>query len=314
MKGGNGMGLAMVRFLEQGEEAILPAWTRLLPKQWQKKYLVSHVPYRIEETKEGLTGILQVYREGAMAAEWRQGAKILLTELGQRGAKIIVPPAEGEFPREILPFAEGRQLAILFAFDGAVEALKRQGKEPAAASYLLSGGEPAFWRAVLASMGNEVNHLGILTTDLEGASVLAQELYEERGLAVEVFASPKNSIFQNADAILSCGMEQRAYEHTLKRGCFWLDLAGNRAALRRILRTRPDVSAAEGYFFHMGETQKEGRWAEAEAFLRCEGFRRAFDMDFSKWDAPVLREEVLAAGFAVSGFSAFGKRVKIHKL
>ena len=308
------MKAARVRFLERGEEAVLPAWTRMLPKQWREKYLVSYVPYRIEETEAGLTGILQVQREGAMAAEWRQGAKILLSELEQRGAGIVVPPAEGEFPREILPFAEGRRLAVLFAFDGAVEALKRQGKEPSAAAYLLSGGEPALWRVVLASMGNEVNRLGILTTALQEASVLAEELYEERGLVVEVFASPKHAAFREADAILSCGMEQRPYEHTLKRGCFWLDLAGNRAALRRILRTRPDVAAAEGYFFHVGEAQKEGRAAEAEAFLQCEAFRSAFGADVSKWDAAALRQEVQAAGFAVSGFSAFGKRVKIQKI
>ena len=307
------MELAKIRFLEQGEEAVLPAWTRLLPKQWREKYLVSHVPYRVEENERGLTGVLQVQREGAMAAEWRQGAKRLLVDLKEKGVQIIVPPAEGEFPREILPFAEGRQLAALFAFDGAVEALRRQGKEPSAASYLLSGGEPAFWRAVLASMGNEVNRLAILTTDLQDADALAKELYAERGLVAEVFASPKNNTFREADVILSCGMEQRPYEHTLKRGCFWLDLAGNRAALRRILRTRPDVSAAEGYFFHVGECQQEGRQAEAEAFLRCEGFRSAFAVDFSKWDAAALRAALQEAGFSVSGFSAFGKRVKIRQ-
>ena len=308
------MKAAKVRFLKQGEEAVLPAWTRLLPKGWREKYLVSHMPYRIEETEAALTGILQVQREGAMAAEWRQGAKALLSALEQQGTGIVIPPAEGEFPREVLPFAEGRRLAALFAFDAAVEALKRQGKEPSAAAYLLSGGEPALWRAVLASMGNEVNRLGILTTALQEASVVAEELYEERGLVVEVFASPKHTAFREADAILSCGMEQRPYEHTLKRGCFWLDLAGNRAALRRILRTRPDVAAAEGCFFHIGETQKEGRWAEAEAFLQCAGFRSAFAADVSEWDASALRREVQAAGFAVSGFSTFGKRVKIHKL
>ncbi len=307
------MELAKIRFLEQGEDAVLPAWTRLLPKQWRERYLVSHVPYRIEEKESGLTGILQVQREGAMTAEWRQGAKRLLGDLQEKGAQIIVPPAEGEFPREILPFAEGRNLAVLFAFEGAVEALKRQGKEPSAASYLLSGGEPALWRVLLASMGNEVNCLSVLTTDLQDADALAEELYEDRGLAVEVFASPKNNAFREADVIFSCGMEQRAYEHTLKRGCFWMDFAGNRAALRRILRTRPDVSAAEGYFFHVGECQKEGRTAEAEAFLRCQAFRSAFDMDFSKWDAAALRTALQKAGFSVSGFSAFGRRVKIQK-
>ena len=91
----------------------------------------------------------------------------------------------------------------------------------------------------------------------------------ERGLMAEVFSSPKNAALGAADVVLSCGMEQRAYEHILKRGCIWLDFAGNRPVLRRLRSLRPDISAAEGFFFRMaaeGGEQAEGRLAEAKIY------------------------------------------------
>ncbi|MFR5718276.1 MAG: hypothetical protein ACLUD9_06130 [Anaerotignum faecicola] len=109
-----------------------------------------------------------------------------------------------------------------------------------------------------------------------------QRLYAERGLMAEVFSSPKNAALGAADVVLSCGMEQRAYEHILKRGCIWLDFAGNRPVLRRLRSLRPDISAAEGFFFRMaaeGGEQAEGRLAEARAYLGCEAFREGFSAE-----------------------------------
>ncbi len=299
-----------VRFLEQGELPILPKWVKCLPPAWQERYTEKYRPYRLERQGENIAGILQVRKENAMTAAWRQGALSLLEAMEREGVSIVIPPAEGEFPRERLPFAQGRKLAALFAFQGAQEALRRQGKETAAASYLIVGGNPEIWRMVCASMGNEVNRLSIFTAEPQTAEEVTAELYAEHGLLAEVFSSPKNPAFRKADAVLNCGMEQRAFEHILKKGCFWLDLAGNRPSLRRILQNRTDVAAAEGFFFHFGEKQLEGRYAEAEAYLRCEAFRES-------WTQPAEAEELLSAlmaeGFAVSGFSAFGKRVKIRK-
>ena len=236
----------------------------------------------------------------------------LLTALEEAGAAIIVPPAEGEFPRERLPFAEGRRLAQLFAFAGAAEALRRQGRNPEESAFLLAGGEPHIWGRVLSSLGNEVNRLAIFTQEPETAEGVVQRLYAERGLMAEVFSSPKNAVLGAADVVLSCGMEQRAYEHILKRGCIWLDFAGNRPVLRRLRSLRPDISAAEGFFFRMaaeGGEQAEGRLAEARAYLGCEAFREGFSAE--DWDGEQLFSALQEKGFAVSGFSAFGKRVKI---
>lgn len=303
---------ARVRFLEEGEEPVLPKWTKLLPQRWRQRKTVDTYPYTLTRVDGVLTGILQVERTAALTADWRRGAVRLLAALEEAGAAIIVPPAEGEFPRERLPFAEGRRLAQLFAFAGAAEALRRQGRNPEESAFLLAGGEPHIWGRVLSSLGNEVNRLAIFTQEPEATEGVVQRLYAERGLMAEVFSSPKNAVLGAADVVLSCGMEQRAYEHILKRGCIWLDFAGNRPVLRRLRSLRPDISAAEGFFFRMaaeGGEQAEGRLAEARAYLGCEAFREGFSAE--DWDGERLFSVLQEKGFAVSGFSAFGKRVKI---
>ena len=159
-----------------------------------------------------------------------------------------------------------------------------------------------------------MNRLAIFTQEPETAEGVVQRLYAERGLMAEVFSSPKNAALGAADVVLSCGMEQRAYEHILKRGCIWLDFAGNRPVLRRLRSLRPDISAAEGFFFRMaaeGGEQMEGRLAEARAYLGCAAFREGFSAE--DWDGERLFSALQEKGFSVSGFSAFGKRVKIKR-
>lgn len=307
------MELAKVRFLEKGEQAVLPAWTKLLPRGWRKRKTVDRYPYRLTQEDGVRTGILQAERTAVLTAAWRRGAVQLLAALEQEGVAIIVPPAEGEFPRERLPFAEGRRLAQLFAFAGAAEALRRQGKNPEECAFLLAGGEPHIWQRVLSSMGNAVNRLAIFTQEPETAEPLIQRLYAEQGLMTEVFSSPKNPALAAADVVLSCGMEQYAYEHILKKGCVWLDFVGNRPVLRRLRELRPDIAAAEGFFFRMDAdgTQAEGRLAEARAYLGCAAFREGFSAE--DWDGETLFSALSEMGFAVSGFSAFGKKVKIQR-
>ena len=115
----------------------------------------------------------------------------LLAALEEAGAAIIVPPAEGEFPRERLPFAEGRRLAQLFAFAGAAEALRRQGRNPEESAFLLAGVSRISGGRVLSSLGNEVEspcHLYAGAGNGRGRGAAA---FAERGLMAEVFSSPK---------------------------------------------------------------------------------------------------------------------------
>jgi len=304
---------AKIRFLEKGEAARLPKGMKLLPKAARKKVVETCRPYRLTAERDVLTGILQTEAENGMTQVWRKNAVKLLERLKKEGAEVIIPPIEGELPRDILPFADGRRLTNLFAFEGAAEALKRRGKNPAECSYLLVGGNEDSWRIALTSAGNEVNHLAIFTLDPDSAKELTQELFEERGLMTEVFSSPKNQVFSQADVVFGCGMEQRAYEFMLKDGAVWLDLAGNRPILRRLMEKRPDVVAVDGFFFKKDGLQTEGRFAEAEAFLSCPIFRENFRFLLAEAARNEMLCELQEKGYVVSGFSALGKRVKIRR-
>lgn len=307
------MKMAEIRFLEKGEQAVLPAGGKLLPKGWQKVYAERRKPFRLEEEGDRLTAILQTEKENAMTAIWRKNTARLLEILKKKGAAIVIPPAEGDLPGDLLPFAAGRRLVNLFAFRGAAEALKRQGKNPEECTYLLAGGNPETWCGALISMGNEVNRLAIFTPDPDRAKDLVQELFAERGLMAEVFSSPKNPVFQQADVVFGCGMEQRAYEHMLKEGAVWVDLAGNRPVLRKLQERRRDVAAMDGFFFRRGKKQVEGRFAEAEAFLSCPIFRENWQFLLAEAAGKEMLCELEERGYAVSGFSLFGKRVKIMR-
>lgn len=307
------MKMAEIRFLEKGEKAAMPKGGKLLPKGWRKAYIERRKPFFLQEEGDRVTAVLQTEKETAMTAVWRKNEEKLLEALKKKEVAIVIPPAEGDLPRGLLPFAEGRRLTNLFAFQGAAEALQRQGKNPETCTYLLAGGDPEIWRGALLSMGNEVNRLAIFTADPDSAKELVQELFAERGLMTEVFSSPKNPVFQQADAVFGCGMEQRAYEYMLQEGAVWIDLAGNRPVLRRLQERRRDMAVMDGFFFRRGKKQKEGRFAEAEAFLSCPIFRENWQFSLAEAAGKEMLGELQERGYAVSGFSALGKRVKIVK-
>lgn len=307
------MKFARIRFLEKGEQAVFSKGGRMLPKGLQRKYIETCRPYRLTAERDVLTGILQTDAETGRTQVWRKKACRLMEQLKKEGIEIVIPPVEGELPKDILPFADGKRLTTLFAFEGAEEALRRQGKNPEECRFLLAGGNEGIWRSALTSMGNLVNHLAIFTIDPNGAKELAQELFEECGLMTEVFSSPKNPVFGQADVVFGCGMEQRAYEYMLKDGAVWIDLAGNRPVLKRLRENRSDVAILDGFFFRRGKKQTDGRFVEADAFLSCDIFRENWRFPL----AEAAREEMLCElkekGYAVSGFSMLGKRVKIKK-
>lgn len=307
------MEMVEIRFLEKGEKAAFPKGGKLMPKGWQKAYIERRKPFRLEEEGDRLTAILQTEKENAMTAIWRKNAAKLLEVLKKKEVAIVIPPAEGDLPRDFLPFAEGRRLTNLFAFRGAAEALQRQGKNPEECTYLLAGGDPEIWRGALLSMGNEVNRFAIFTADPDSAKELVQELFAERGLMTEVFSSPKNPVFQQADVVFGCGMEQRAYEYMLQEGAVWIDLAGNRPVLRKLQERRRDVAAMDGFFFRREKKQAEGRFAEAEAFLSCPIFRENWQFPLAEAAGKEMLCELQEGGYTVSGFSLMGKRVKIQR-
>ena len=306
------MKAAKVRFLEKGETPVVPKGMKILPKGVQKKYIEKRKPYRVDPG-EILIAILQTTAEEGMSSVWRKNARTMLERLKKDGIAIIIPPTTGELPWDILPMAKGKKLMQFFAFAGAKEALRRMGKQSEESRFLLAGGDAEVWRSILLSMGTDVNHLSILTDAKKEAEVLGQELFEEYGLLTEVFASPKNPLFAQADVVFGCGLEQRNYSHILKEGAIFIDLAENRPVLRKLQESRLDVTVIDGFFFRRGEKQMDGSTAEAEAFLSCPIFRENWSFSPEYSVGKEILCELEEKGYAVSGFSIGEKRVKIRK-
>ncbi len=308
------MKIAEVRFLQKEESLSLPFWTNVLSKKMREKYILSKKPFAVEEKDGVLHGVLSFSQGEGLPLAWRNKAEDLVKALAAEGAGILIPPYEGEFPQKILPVAKGRVLAALFAFDGGAEALRRQGKNPQEAHFVISGTDPEVLSMVLAGMGPYVNHLSFFADTGGELEEVQERFFAEKGLRTEVFSSPKNPLFSEADVVIVCGMEQTGYEHILKRYAVFMDAAGNRPALRRLLQRRWDVAAAEGFYFQVGEAQKEGRWAEALAFTQSMAFQNFWMENFPPNRAASGYLALAEQGFSVCGFSAFGKRVKIAKI
>ena len=113
--------------------------------------------------------------------------------------------------------------------------------------------------------------------------------------------------------VFGCGMELRKYEHMLKKDVLWFDLAGNRPVLRRLMEHRPDVTVVDHFFFRREKRQMEGGAAEAEAFLTCPIFRENWKLSPEEATGKEISGALQEMGYAVSGFSLLGKRVKIMR-
>lgn len=307
------MKIAEIRFLKKGEQVVLPHWTKFLTDKMRQKYIFSKKPFTIAEKDDTLYGVLSLEAGQGLPSLWREKAEKLLVALAQKGAGIVIPPYEGECPQKIMPIANGKIFASLFAFDGAAEALRRSGKNPEEAHFLIAGSDKEVLPLVLAGMGNYVNHLSFFVDDTAEISEIQEELFAEKGLLSDAFSSPQNTLFSEADAVIVCGMEQTGYEHILKRYAVFIDAAGNRPALRRLSQRRWDVASAEGFYFSYEGQQMEGRKAEAMAFVGRMDFREFWMENFPKEKSLDLYVALKEGGFSVSGFSAFGKRIKIAK-
>jgi len=307
------MKIAEVNFLGKEEEISLPRWTNILTGKLREKYILSRKPFTIQEKDDTLYGVLSFAEGHGLPSPWREKAEALVKSLAAEGAGIVIPPYEGEIPQKILPLAKGRILGALFAFDGAAEALRRQGKNPEEAHFLIAGNDPDVLPMVLAGMGDYVNHLSFFVDNTGELESIQEELFIEKGLLTDIFSSPRNPLFGEADVIIVCGMEQTGYEHIIKRYSVFIDAAGNRPALRRLTQRRWDVAVAEGFYFNYEGQQLEGRRAEAMAFTRHMDFREFWMENFPKGEAKDIYLALKENGFSVSGFSALGKRIKIAK-
>lgn len=306
------MKIAQVRYLRKGEHEPIPKRLDILPRRVKDWYLLTKKPYQLVETDAFLSVVVSTYAGNGLDTRWRETMTSMLETLrDEHEVGIVVAPTDGEFIADTLPVARGNQLTGLFAFEAAAEALKRQGKNPQGAKYLIVGGDMLKLRQVIGGIGDFVNHLTVFSASPKDLESIVEELFFERGLVVEVFSSPKNPAFAEADVVISCGNEQLAYEYLMKTDSIWLTTNNERGVLHKIQNRRGDITALSGvYLCKEKQSQFQSDLAEAMLYTAYPDFR-LFWQTGARIDTEKLFLRLKEDGFFVTGFSALGKRVKI---
>lgn len=105
---------ARVRFLEEGEEPVLPKWTKLLPQRWRQRKTVDTYPYTLTRVDGVLTGILQAERTAVLTADWRGGAVRLLAALEEAGCCHHCAACRGRISQRTASLCRGAQAGTAF--------------------------------------------------------------------------------------------------------------------------------------------------------------------------------------------------------
>ena len=300
-----------VRCLRQKTQEQGPFWVSYLPAGWRERYILRHRPYVVTEEGEQISISLQTDGNSCYLPVWREAAQQALQEAKASGAVIAVSPLAADLPQDILPFADGRRLTALFAGEGVAEALRRMGKDPHACRLVVADGNGV--QAVLATLPENINHLGVWTDRAEEFMVWQEEMLEERGLVTEVFASLGHAAFRSADAVISCAKDGKGMVYAFAKQAFCLDLGANCGLLHNVTQQRQDVQMADGLCFSIEQGHLLAADAEAWAYCKIEAFRTCFH-NWTPQTAKEAKAALIAAGVRPIGLQLFGKRCKIRKI
>ena len=168
-------------------------------------------------------------------------------------------------------------------------------------------------QAVLATLPENINHLGVWTDRAEEFMVWQEEMLEERGLVTEVFASVGHAAFRSADAVISCAKDGKGMVYAFAKQAFCLDLGANCGLLHNLTQQRQDVQMADGLCFSIEQGHMLAADAEAWAYCKIEAFRTCFH-NWTPQTAKEAKAALIAAGVRPIGLQLFGKRCKIRKI
>ncbi len=264
------------------EENALPLWVRCLPKKWQSNYIETKSPYEIAISEDGIvTGTLSIACGNGLPENYRTAAEEMLYEMKQCGVSIILPPKQGEIPRNILPIAWGRYLTALYGFLGAEYCLRQRGKTPEECHFVIVGGEPYFVELLLLHMTNSINQLSLFHKKPEEFDEIQEILFQERGLPTEIFSSPRNPNLSHADVVFLCDFAQVGYEHILKENSIFIDIVGNASVTRNLYQRRNDVRVMNGFQFMVDDIFYTTKELEALLYDTTQEMRQIYSGQMS---------------------------------
>lgn len=105
---------ARVRFLEEGEEPVLPKWTKLLPQRWRQRKTVDTYPYTLTRVDGVLTGILQAEADSCTDSRLEKGGGAPSGSPGGSGCRHHCAACRGRISQRTASLCRGAQAGTAF--------------------------------------------------------------------------------------------------------------------------------------------------------------------------------------------------------
>ena len=130
--------------------------------------------------------------------------------------------------------------------------------------------------AVLEAIKSEVNHLSIYTCRKEGLKDILNSIFEETGLIIECFSSPKSTLMAEAAVIINCSADMENYDYAFKRGSVFIEALGYFAKVARMIQKRTDLFFVTNFKAEISQEETDSRCVEALILMKNNDLYDAF--------------------------------------
>lgn len=277
------------------DEIPIPLFVQRLPQKIVDLYINKRNPYKIYNSvlldTEGFQVVLP-YTTNTAKASYRQYEACVnktIWKLLDKGVKIAVPPEDILFPNT-MRMAQGKIIFALFLKEIAAKALGTFHKELRDAEVLILDGNNFLTELIIDSICSEVNFLSIYTDREAALKDKMQEIYNDCGLQVQMFANSKNMLLKDADIIINGAMELENYDYFFKKGTVYLDANKNRQRCKRLLMHRNDMLIVDSVLFTVEGQKVSAGDLEAVAYVASSEFREFVNREYHIVRAKAVRQ------------------------
>lgn len=265
------MKFAEIGYIKDDESLWISKFVQKLPKPLQTKYLMATVPLKIEEVsmlgESGLKITLPITEKEDNQSLRIRVLKKTCALLMEKEIKVILNPDNIAVPFGFME-AKGGLANAIFADQLLKTAAAKKSVDLATAEVVLIDGYNFNTIAVLEAIKAEVNHLSIYTCRKEGLKDVLNSIYEETGLIIECFSSPKSTLMAEGDIIINCSADMENYDYVFKRGGIFIEASGYLAKVARMIQKRTDLLFVTNFKAEISHEQTDSRGVEALIFIK----------------------------------------------
>lgn len=268
-----------VEFAKNRTEIQGNKWMRFFPKGFCDWYIEKRNPYIcLPETlfdAEGYRLVLPmtVQEAGENADKYQMLTERALQDCEKKEREIgmVLLPQSDVSILSPFPIIKGDILSAFFVMEASRMLLGPKKNLGQAEFLLLDGGrniDDLLFEVISAS----VNHFSVLTDRKQEVEQMAEEVYEQYGLPVQVFSERRNPLVREADIVINAREDTENADYFYKKGAIYLDFTRNTLKLKRMQRKRGDMHLADGFLFFYNGKRMSSELLEAYYKTKEEAF------------------------------------------